>query len=94
MRSQAPALDVSHRDPGDALVLAEVVDGADPRVIESRRGLGLPQEPLARVLVDAESGGEELQRDLAAQTRVLGEEHDALAAATDLSKGSVAADSR
>lgn len=61
--TEAPSPDILHRDERPALVLIYLMDRADVRVVKRRRGLRLAQEALSRLLVAAELGGEELQRD-------------------------------
>ena len=84
LRRERLALDVAHRDPENAAVLAGLVDRADPGMVELRRDLGLAPEPLERRSVDREAGVEDLERDLAVEPRVLGEVDGRLPAAADL----------
>jgi hypothetical protein len=71
------ALEPLHHDVMLALVLADVVDGADVRVVEGRGGAGLALEPFHRARVLRQLGGKELQRDAAAEAQVLGLVDDA-----------------
>ena len=86
------ALDVAHRDPEGASILADLVDRADARVVELRRDLGLAPEPLDRLLVGDGTEVEDLQRDLAVEARVLGEVDGRLPAATELANDPVGTD--
>ena len=85
LREQLPqvlALEQLHGHVGHALLLPEVVDGDDVRVVELGGGLGLALEAVAGALVLAELAGDDLDRDLAAEHRVEGAEdlaHGALA---------------
>ena len=56
---------------GRSSVLADVVDGANVRMIQRGSRPGLRSQPLNRLRVLAEFVGYELQRDLAAQAGVL-----------------------
>ena len=72
---QVAALEQLHGHEGHALLLAEVVDGDDVRVVQLGRGLGLALEADARALVGAELAGDDLDRHLAAEHGVEGPEH-------------------
>ena len=52
------AVHVFHRQPEEAAGLAEVVDGDDARVTESRKGTRFPREVFgqARIVIEAEIG--------------------------------------
>ena len=50
-----------HRDERPALVLVDVVDGADVRVIQGRGGAGFALEPLQRMRSRAKSSGRNLR---------------------------------
>ena len=69
------ALDVLHHQEVGAFVLADVVDRGDVRRAKRRGGAGLGQEARAALGIGLRLGGEELERDLAAEARVLGEIH-------------------
>ena len=69
------AIDVLHRDPVAALVLAAVVDRDDVRVLEAGRGLRLAAESLDELLVGAEALMKELEGDSASQHLVVGRPH-------------------
>ena len=72
-----------HDDERLPVVLADVVDRADVRMVQRRGGAGLALEALQRLPGRGELGRQELERDLAAQPRVLGLVDDAHAAAAD-----------
>ena len=74
---QRLALEQLHRDEVLALVLVDLVDGADPGVVEGGSGAGLALEALERGRVLRHLRGQELERDVAAELRVLGLVHDA-----------------
>ena len=67
--TQRRAIDVFHRDKRTLGVLAHLVDLADERVIESRRGLGFVQQSLSGAGVSDLGGGEELQCHLGGRGR-------------------------
>ena len=69
------AREVLHRDVVRVVVLAAVVDADDVRVLEAGGGLGLAPEALDEARVLGEPVVQELQRDLAPELLVLGEEH-------------------
>ena len=69
---QRPAVEQFHDDELLAVVLADVVDRADVRVVERRGDARLAAEAVERFGVGGEIGGQELQRDLAAEADVLG----------------------
>jgi hypothetical protein len=81
---QGDAAQQFHRDEGAAIVLADVVDRADVRVIERAGSLGFALEALERAVVAHDVVGQKLQRDGAAQPRVLGTVHHAHPAAAEL----------
>jgi hypothetical protein len=68
--SQRAALDPLHRDPGDAVFLADVVDGHDRRVIERRGRSCLELEAAPQRRIADPLRRDHLQRDLASQPRV------------------------
>ncbi len=67
---QADALELLHDDERQAVHLFNVVDGADAGVVQLRGSAGLPQEAVHRLLVVDQVVRNELQSDVAAQTRV------------------------
>jgi hypothetical protein len=80
--TQVRAGDVAHRDEGDAVLLARVVDGDDVGVVERGGDLRLAEEALAGGGVLDELGADDLQRDGALQQQVRRAIDDAHAAAT------------
>src|SRR5579885_1273487 len=78
-----------HDDVGFALLIAYVVNRADIRMIQSRRGLRLTTKTGKRLRVAGNFFGQELQRDEAVQARVLGLVHHSHAAAAKLFKNFV-----
>ena len=64
------ALDQLHRDEARALVLADLVDRGDVRMVEGRRGTGLSFEAAKPPGVVRHLLGQHLDRDLAAEARV------------------------
>ena len=81
-----------HRDELPALELADVVDRADRRMIEGRGGSRLALEPLERQLIRGRVGGQEFQRERAAEPRVLGLVNHTHAARTDLLDDTIVGD--
>ena len=69
------AREVLHRDVVRAVVGAAVVDADDVGVLEAGRRLGLAAEALDEVRVLGEAAVQQLQRDLAPELLVLGQEH-------------------
>ncbi len=78
------ALQQLHDDEGLALVLPDLVDRADVRVVEGGGGPGLAQEPVERGAVAGGLGGEELQGDGSVEDAVVCPVDDAHTAATEL----------
>ena len=91
LRERLP-LEQLHRDEVLALVLVDRVDGADAGVVEGRGRAGLALEALERVGVLGQLGGQELERDVPAELRVLGLVDDAHAAAAELRRDAVVGD--
>src|SRR4029453_11499841 len=86
------AVEPLHRDYLPALELADVVDRADRRVIEGRGGSGLALEPFERQLIRRRVDGQELEREGAAEPRVLGLVNHTHAARTDLLDDTIVGD--
>ena len=86
------ALQQLHRDEVLALVLVDLVDRADPGVVEGGGRPGLALETLERGLVLRHVRGQELERDVAAELRVLRLVHDAHAPAAELGRDPVVRD--
>ena len=72
--------------------LVDLVDIADVRVIEGRRGLRLLQEPLLGDGVPRQIRGEDLDRHLTVETRIPGEVDDTYPALADLGAGVIRAE--
>jgi hypothetical protein len=89
---QRPPLQVLHHQERLALVLADVVDGADVGVVERRGGHRLALEALARGLVVEQLLRQELERHRAVEPRVLRPANDAHAAATEPLEDAVVGD--
>ncbi len=70
-RAQRLAFEELLDDVGRAVVLADVVDGGDVGVVQDAGGLGLLLEAAQAVGVGGEGGGEDLDRHVAAEARVL-----------------------
>jgi hypothetical protein len=87
--TQGLALDVGHRVPEHASVLAAVEHGEDVRVLEAGREADLAQEALAAKL-GSEVGTEELERDQPVVLQVAGEPDRGHAAAPELALDPVA----
>ncbi len=74
--AQRFALEQLGHDVGSAVVDADVVDGEEVGVVESRGGPGLALEALPPIgAVDATCGGQHLDRHLAAELGVPGPPH-------------------
>ncbi len=71
-RAQRLAFEELLDDVGRAVVLADVVDGGDVGVVEDAGGLRLLLEAAQAVGVGGEGGRQDLDRDVAAEARVLG----------------------
>ena len=69
---QRLALEQLHGDEGLALVLIDVMDGADAGMVEGRCGARFTLKSLKRLVVSGQGLGKELQRDHAPQPDVLG----------------------
>jgi hypothetical protein len=69
-RGQCLALEKLHHEKRHAILLADVVEGADVRVGQLRDRAGLAIEALAELRVGGERGGKHLDRDRAIEARV------------------------
>ena len=83
-----------HHDERPPLVLADVVDRTDVRMVQRGGRLRLPLEPLERRPARCDLLGEELDRHMAAQAGVLGVVHDAHAPAAELGHDPIVRDGR
>ncbi len=93
---QVLSLDVLHGDEGGLVLLAHVVHGDDVRVVEGAGGLGFAEEPLAELAlleVVLRGRADRLERDEAADHRVLSEVDDAHRALAQLADDLVPAES-
>jgi hypothetical protein len=71
-RVQRLAGDVFHGDVWLAAGLADLVNGADVRVVEAGGRARFPQQPVARRLVRKPRGWQQLQGDVAVESIVMG----------------------
>ena len=72
-----------------SVTFADVVNGADVRMIQRRSGTCLTAEALQKLRVAGVRGRQELHRNLAAQPRILGIENNSRAPAADFFKYSI-----
>ncbi len=91
---QVRALDVAHREEEQAVLVSRLVDRDDVRVVERGGDPRLAQEALAEALVLGELGGDDLERDLAAEALLLGAVDRTHPATADERFDSVAGDRR
>ncbi len=73
-------------------MLADLVDRADVRMIERRRRAGLAMEALHRAVVAGEILRQELERDVPAETQVLGVVDDAHSPAAKFAEDAIVRD--
>ena len=78
------ALQILHRDEGAAVLLADVMNGADVGMIQRGRGASLPLESAQRLPVASQIVRQELERDEATEPGVLRFVDHAHAAAAEL----------
>ena len=69
------ALHILHRKPQLPVELATIVDTDDVRMGQPRRHVGFPAEPLPVLVVGGELRGQDFQRVVAGQPRMLSEVH-------------------
>ena len=81
---QRRALQILHDDERAPVLLADVVDRADVRVVQRRRRPRFAREPAQRLRIPRELFGDELERHGTVQPRVFGFVDDAHAAAAEL----------
>ena len=81
---QRGAFQILHRDEGAAVLLADVMNGADVGMIQRGGGSSLAAEPAQRLPVPSEFVGQELERDEAAEPGVLRFVNDTHSAAAKL----------
>jgi hypothetical protein len=77
------AVEKFHGDEGFAVFFADVVDGADARMIQRRRGLRFALETAESLRIAGNFIRKEFQRDETMQTRVFRFVHDAHASAAE-----------
>ena len=81
-----------HDDEVLAIMLADVMDRTDGRVIQGRGSSSLPLESLQCLRVAGEIGGKKLQRDGSAESRVFGVVHDSHPALAELREHAIVRD--
>ena len=84
--AEALPLDELHGDPGVAVVLADLVDRDDVRVVEGRGGARLVLEALEVLAALREPLGEQLDGDLAPEPGVAGAKDATHAAGAELAE--------
>ena len=72
-----------HHDEEPAILLPDLVNRADVRVIQRRRGACLPLKSLQRIRIARQFFGQKLQGDVAAEARVLSLVDNSHSAATE-----------
>jgi len=80
---QRAALQILHRDERMALVLIDVVDRADVRVVERRCRAGFLSKAVQGVRILGQFPAQKLQGNEPAELRILGLIHDSHSAAAD-----------
>ena len=78
------ALDDFHRDVGAAIGFADIVNRADVRMVEGCRRARLSQQPTAPAWMLGQVCRQDLERDVAAQLRIVGAIHLAIPPAPSL----------
>jgi hypothetical protein len=81
---QRDAIEKLHCDKGFAVLIVDVVDGADVGMIEGGRGLGLTLKAGKGLGIAGDFFGKEFERDEAVETRVFGLINDFHAATAEL----------
>ena len=89
---QRHALQAFHNDEKPVLVFADIVDGADVRVIQRRRRTRFPLKSFARLRILSQLFRKELQRHAPAEALVFRLVHNAHPATTQLSDNAVMGD--
>jgi hypothetical protein len=90
--AQVRPVEQLHGHVEQPVLLPEVVDGHDVRVVQQGGRLGLALEALERLVAPAEMDGERLQGDVALENGVVGLVHLAHRAAAELAHDPVLAD--
>ena len=81
--AQELAFQQLHREEPNAIYLLNGVNRHDVRVVQRRRGAGFLLEAMETLAVSGERGGQDLDRDLAAEARIAGAIHFAHPAHAD-----------
>ena len=89
---QRLAFELLHHDEGLALVFADIVNGANIRMVQSGGGLGLALEPFERHVVGGEFFGKKFQGHEAVQVGVFGLIDDTHPSPAELLDHSIAGD--
>ncbi len=90
---QRLAFEKLHRDEPLPAVLADLVNRADVRMVQRRRGARLAHEAVGRGAIAGQLIGQELQRDVTAKQKVLGAIDDAHSAAAEHLENAIVRDS-
>src|SRR5256886_16968049 len=69
--AQRLAVDMFHRDEVRAIVLADLIDMSNVRVVKRRRSFSFANEPLHSVAIRGHFGRQNLQSNLAIELRVM-----------------------
>src|SRR5262249_16406100 len=89
---QRSAVEILHGDEGLMAVFADFVDGADVRMIESRRRLGFAPKAFQRMRIFGEIFGQEFQCNKSTKFGVFGLVNHAHAAATEFFENAIVRD--
>jgi len=81
--AESLAIDELHGDEGDIVLLADVVDGADARMVESGRGVRFAAKAFQSLRVLSHAIGQEFQRDGTVQPSVDGLVDDTHSSSTE-----------
>ena len=88
------AVEKLHDHEPTAVFFADVVNGADVRVVERGGGLGLATKPFQGLIIVCDCVGQELQRDETIEPRVLGLVNQAHPTAAQFAKYAIVRDRR
>ena len=91
-RIEPRAVHQLHRDERRPVVLVDVVDGDDVRVVEGRGGARFLDEPAVAIGIGRRFGRQHLDRDRAPEPGVVGGVNNAHAAAADLGVDAIVGD--
>ena len=92
--AQRSSLDVLHRDEVDAILVADIEDADDVRMVQRGGGLRLLTEAAPRAVVRLEAVAADLECDVAPKPRVTGEVHLAHPAGAERRQNFVGTDDR